>query len=117
MDARVQRLDAAIHHFGEAGIVAHFRHRHAGIAKLLGGTAGREDLDAARGERLTEWNEPGLVGNGNEGSCDADEIGGHDGGILRKAIAEFQVWGGFFSRRSAHLITVESDMVSPVTTT
>ncbi len=90
MDARVQRLDAAVHHLGEAGIVADFGHRHAGVAKLLGGTAGREDLDAARGERLTERNEPGLVGNGNEGSCDADEIGGHDGGILRKAMAEFQ---------------------------
>ena len=93
------------------------RHRHAGVAKLLGRAAGREDLDAVRGQRLAELDEPGLVGNGDEGSCDADEIGGHDGGILRKAVAEVQVWGGFFSRRSAHLITVESDTVSPVTTT
>jgi hypothetical protein len=43
---RVQGLDAAVEHFREAGVVADFGDRQAGVAQQLGGAAGGQQLDA-----------------------------------------------------------------------
>ena len=40
VNRRVQRLDAAVHHFGEAGVFGHVLHRQPCIAQGLGGAAG-----------------------------------------------------------------------------
>ena len=48
VDFRMERLDAAVHHFGEAGHVADVDHRQARIGQRLRGSAGRDQLEAAR---------------------------------------------------------------------
>ncbi len=52
---RVQGLDAAVEHFREAGVVADFGDRQAGVAQQLGGAAGGQQLDALGGEALGEF--------------------------------------------------------------
>ena len=71
----MQRLDAAVEHLGETGIVAEFLRLDAGFAQCPGGAAGGDDLDAGTGEYLGEGNQVGLVGNGNERALNL----GHDG--------------------------------------
>ena len=64
VDARVQRLDAAVHHLGKAGEVVDGAHRYAGVCKRLGGAAGRDDLDAELvDQRAAELDDAGLVGH------------------------------------------------------
>ena len=46
-------------------------------ASALRGAAGRDEFDAARGERLGESDEAGLVGHGEEGARDALRIARH----------------------------------------
>ena len=50
VDHRVQRLHPAVQHLGKGGDLAHVAHRQAGGAERLGGAAGGEELDLARGE-------------------------------------------------------------------
>ena len=45
--ARMQRLEAAVHQLGKAGVVRHFAHRQAGIEQQPRGAAGGQQLDAA----------------------------------------------------------------------
>ena len=47
MDLRVQRLDAAAHDLGKAGVLGDFLDGDAVAVEQLGGAAGREDFDAA----------------------------------------------------------------------
>ena len=61
VDLGVQRLDPPIHHLGKAGEFGDVEHRQPGIAQRLGGAAGRNQLDAPRGQRLAEIGQPGLV--------------------------------------------------------
>ena len=63
VDLRMQRLDAAVHHFGKAGDVADVDDRQARIGQRLGGAAGRHQLEAARDQALPERNQAGFVGN------------------------------------------------------
>src|SRR6185436_3424 len=63
VDFRVQRLDAAIHHFGKAGHVADVDHRQAGIGQRFRGSAGRDQLEAPRKERFPKRNQAGFIGN------------------------------------------------------
>ena len=71
VDARVQRLDAAVHHLGEAGEVVDRADRDAGVGERLGGAAGRDDLDAELvGQRAAELDDAGLVGDGDERALD-----------------------------------------------
>jgi hypothetical protein len=67
---RVQRLHAAVHDFRKAGVVADLDDRDAGIAHGLCGAAGRQDLDAASGQKRRKIDKAGLVGNGNQGPPD-----------------------------------------------
>ena len=66
MDGRVEGLDAAVHHLGKAGQVADVADGKAGASERRGRAAGRDELDAALGERPRQRDEPGLVGNGKE---------------------------------------------------
>ena len=68
MDRRMQRLDAAVHHFRKAGEIADVEHVEPGIAQRLARAAGRDQLDAVAGERAGEVDHAGFVGNGNEGA-------------------------------------------------
>lgn len=75
MDCRMQRLDAPVHDFREAGDFGHVLHRNAFCGNRLGGAAGREDFDALRMKRLGEIDQAGLVGNGKEGAAHPMKIG------------------------------------------
>ncbi len=61
MDFRVQCLDAAIHHLGEAGELGNVLHRGAGRGDQRPRTAGRDELDAEIGKPLGELGETSLV--------------------------------------------------------
>jgi hypothetical protein len=73
----VERLDAAVHHLGKAGQVRNVAHLEARLAQRFGGAAGRDQFDAVPGQRLAEFGEPGLVGDGEERAFDGDV--GHGG--------------------------------------
>ncbi len=62
VDARVQRLDAAIQHFREAGVVGHLGHLQAGIGQKRCGAAGGQQFDAKPGQGGGEFNDAGFVG-------------------------------------------------------
>ena len=66
----MQRLEPAVHHLGKAGVLGHVLHGEAGVLQRLGGAAGGEDLHAARRQRLGEFDEPGLVGDRDQGPPD-----------------------------------------------
>ena len=63
-------------------------HRQAGVGDRLGGAAGRDELDAVAGERAGEVDQPGLVGNREEGAGDAAE--GHWHSFVMPAEAGIQ---------------------------
>ena len=46
----MERLDAAIHHLGEAGDVRHVDDRQAGVGQRPGGAAGRHQLETTRAD-------------------------------------------------------------------
>ena len=48
----MQRLHAAIEHFGKAGVFADVLHRQAGFAQGFGGAAGGNKFDAVTGKNL-----------------------------------------------------------------
>ena len=66
VDRRVQRLDAAVEHLREAGVLGDLGHRQAGAGEQLRGAAGREQLDAERRQLARELDDAGLVGDGNQ---------------------------------------------------
>ena len=72
MDLGMEGLDPPIHDLGEAGDVRDIDRRNAGGKERRLGAAGRDDLDAAGGERPGEIDEAGLVGNGEEGAAERD---------------------------------------------
>ena len=59
----MQRLDAAVHHFGKAGDVADVDHRQARVGQRLGRAAGRDELEATVGQRLAKRNQAGFIRN------------------------------------------------------
>ena len=77
MHLGMQRLDAAVHHLGEAGQIGDIRDGEAGIGDRLGGAAGRDQSDAQAGEGAGEVDQPGLVGNGKQRAFDAAEFVRH----------------------------------------
>ena len=77
VDARMQRLQPAVHHLGKSGQLGDVDDLEAGLRQRRGGAAGRDDLDAARFERLAQFDEAGLVGNRDQGAADRREIKGH----------------------------------------
>ncbi|MPL60780.1 hypothetical protein SDC9_06342 [bioreactor metagenome] len=73
---RVQRLHPAVHHLGKARHLGHIAHAQPGLAQRLGGAAGRQQLDAAGGKRAGKVDQPGLVGDGDQGAGEGD-VSGH----------------------------------------
>ena len=66
VDLRVQRLHAAVEHLGKAGVLGHLGDRQAGVGQQLGGAAGGQQLDAERVQRAREFDDAGLVGDGDQ---------------------------------------------------
>ena len=68
MHHRVQGLDPAIHHFREVGDVRHVADGQSGVAQRLGCAAGRNQHHAQVGQPLREFEQPGLVGDRQQGT-------------------------------------------------
>ena len=66
MHLGVQRLDAAVEHFGKAGDLGHLGHGQALVGQQLGGAAGGNQLDAQRVQGLGEFDDAGFVGDGEQ---------------------------------------------------
>ncbi len=66
MHLGVQRLDAAVEHLGEAGVVGDVGDGEAGVAQQLGGATGGEELDAEGVEFAREVDGAVFVGNADE---------------------------------------------------
>ena len=63
MDRRMQRLDPAVHHLRESSEIADVEHGEPGVAQNLARAAGGNQLDAVAGQRASEVDDAGLVGN------------------------------------------------------
>ncbi len=81
VDLRVQGLDPAIHHFGEAGVVGHFHRVDAVVLEQLVGAAGGQDLDTELLQLTGKFEDTGLVGDADQGAADwqAGSLVGHFG--------------------------------------
>ena len=79
VDFRVQGLDPTVHHFGETGVIRDFHCGHAVVLQQLERPAGGEDLDAQGFSSLGEFEDPGLVGDADQGAADrqAGSLVGH----------------------------------------
>ncbi len=85
MHGRMQRLDAAVHHFRKAGQIGHVDHVQTGLAQLFARAAGRNQLDAVVVQRVGELDQAGLVRDGNKGARGAAQWVSH--GSLRAIIS------------------------------
>ena len=63
MDFRVQGFDAAIHHFGKAGVSAEVSDFDALLPQGFGGAAGGNDFDARPGQNVGKSGQAGFVEN------------------------------------------------------
>ena len=79
MHGRMQRLDAAVHHFRKAGQFGHVARGKAGLAQRLARAAGRDQLDSVAGKSAGEFDDPGFVGDGEKGTRCAAKMFGHGG--------------------------------------
>src|SRR5262252_922448 len=68
VNVRMQRLDPPVHHFRKAGDVGHADDREPRVGERPRGTAGRNNVEAARGKSTRELDDAGLVGNAEQGS-------------------------------------------------
>jgi hypothetical protein len=91
---RMQRLDAAIHHFGIAGKLTHIEHLQPGIAEYFPGTASRNQLNPDLGERAREFHDAEFVGNGNKRAGSAAQIFGHRSPIFAPRVSRQQFHDG-----------------------
>ena len=66
VDPRVERLDPAVEHLGEAGHRGHVGHRQAGVAQRPRRAAGRDELEPAGDEAAAQVDQPGLVRDGQQ---------------------------------------------------
>ncbi len=72
----VQGLDAAIHHFREAGDVGDILDRQAGLLDSGARAAGRQQFDTGIDQGLGSFDQSGFVGQGNQGAFRGNTIGG-----------------------------------------
>ena len=75
VDRRVQRLHAAVHHFGKARQVGHVAHGQPRLPQRLRGAAGGQKLDPPARQSAREVDQAGLVGNGNQRAAKRDGAG------------------------------------------
>ena len=78
VDLRMQRLDAAVEHFGETGVIGHLRDRYTVVGQQLGGSAGGQDAHAESGQASGELDETALVGDADQGLADGLAHGGRE---------------------------------------
>ena len=69
MNFGMQRLHAAVEHFGKAGEVRDIFDGDAGIAQQLGRASGGDEFDAERGKLAGEIGEAGFVGDAENGAA------------------------------------------------
>jgi hypothetical protein len=74
VDFGVQRLDAAIQAFHRLSVLGHVHDVQTGIAKGLGGSTRRQEMHIFGRQERSEFDNAGLVRNGNEGTGDGDDI-------------------------------------------
>jgi hypothetical protein len=75
VQARVQRLDAAVHHLRKAGEVLDRADLEARVGERGGGPAGRHELDAEAGEAAREVDDAAFVGDRQQRAADLDRCG------------------------------------------
>ena len=75
MHLGVQRLHAAIHHFGKTGEVGNVAHRQTGVAQSLGRAAGRDQIHTLFRQRPAQLDKARLVRNRKQGAADGDWLG------------------------------------------
>ncbi len=73
----MQRLHAAVEHFGEASEVGDVFDGDEGIAKKLGRASGGDEFDAEAGKLAGEIDKAGLVGDAENGALDLGGGAGH----------------------------------------
>src|SRR5262249_48026440 len=66
VNARMERLHAAVHHLRKSGDGRHIRHREAGIEERPRCTAGGHELESARGQATAEVDDASFVGNAEQ---------------------------------------------------
>ena len=75
----MQRLDAAVEHFGEAGEFGNIFDCYAGVAEKFGGASGGDEFNAKSRELAREIDQSGLVGDTENGAPNLLSCRGHDG--------------------------------------
>ena len=70
VDFRVQGLDATVHHFCETGVVRDFYCGHAVVLQQFEGPARGEDFHTQGFQLPGKFEDPGLVGNTDQGTAD-----------------------------------------------
>ncbi len=68
VNQRMQRLDAPVHHLGEAGDVGDVGHRQPGLGQRAGGAAGGDQFQAAPAQPVGQVDQAGFVGDTQKGS-------------------------------------------------
>jgi hypothetical protein len=71
---RVQGLHPAVHHLRKAGEVGDILHRQAGGGDGRAGAAGGDQFYAQFGQRLGGLDQAGLVGHGDQGAADGNQV-------------------------------------------
>src|SRR5262249_27633449 len=67
-------------HFGKTGNFRYFGDRQPSLGEKSRRAGARDQRDAVRGERPGESDDPGLIGNGNQGAADRLRSRHHPGG-------------------------------------
>ena len=74
VDRRMEGLNPAVHDLGKAGHLGDIANGEPGPGECGVGAAGRDDLDAAPGERLGEVGQAGLVEDGDQRAAKLHEV-------------------------------------------
>ena len=107
MHARMQGLQPPVHHLGEAGQRPDVQDRNAASSERRRRASGGDDLDAPPRQRAAEFDETGLVGNGDQSATDRRQIDAHFTGLaelkrnLRGPYHALQRFGTVFGGRGA----------------
>src|SRR5580693_3538457 len=73
MNLRMQSLDATAHDFRKSSVLGHFLDGNAVFEQEFGGSAGRQELDAAFLQFPREFNNSRLIGDAEQRTADGRE--------------------------------------------